>query len=97
MKLTQQTFASLLGVTLASVNRWENGLAIPTKLSALLLKLLANALAVRPPQVVIETLRSVEPEPLAIVRTLVRLAEKSLPTEVKPAPASRAAPPRRRR
>lgn len=44
LDLNQQNFASLIGVTTATVNRWENGLAVPSDLSAVILVLLANAL-----------------------------------------------------
>ncbi|MFZ5476670.1 MAG: helix-turn-helix domain-containing protein [Myxococcota bacterium] len=73
LELTQQAFASLLGLSFVSVNRWEQGHSTPTGLSLVLLQLVANALDRSSPAEVARQLREVGPDPLAIIRTLVHL------------------------
>lgn len=71
--LTQQAFASLLGLSFVSVNKWENGGSSPTGLSAVLLQLLQSALRSHPSDAVIRALRAVGGSPLDVVRTLTAL------------------------
>jgi len=71
--LTQQAFASLLGFSFVSVNKWENGGSTPTGLSAVLLSLLESALRVHPPAHVIQSLRNAGGDPLSVVRILTDL------------------------
>jgi transcriptional regulator with XRE-family HTH domain len=71
--LTQQAFASLLGLSFVSVNKWENGGSSPTGLSAVLLQLLESALRRHPPDSVITALRAVGGAPIDIIRTLTAL------------------------
>ena len=71
--LTQQAFASLLGISFVSVNKWENSGSSPTGLSAVLLQLLANATKHNPPAAIITRLRQVGPAPLEIIRALVEM------------------------
>jgi DNA-binding transcriptional regulator YiaG len=71
--LTQQAFASLLGLSFVSVNKWENEGSTPTGLSAVLLELLESALGRHPPQEVVRALRAVGGAPLDIVRTLTAM------------------------
>ena len=71
--MTQQAFASLLGFSFVSVNKWENGGSTPTGLSAVLLALLESALRAHPPLQVVQALRSAGGDPLAVVRGLTEL------------------------
>ncbi|MGH7271144.1 MAG: helix-turn-helix domain-containing protein [Polyangiaceae bacterium] len=71
--LTQQAFASLLGLSFVSVNKWENGGSTPTGLSAVLLELLESALRTHPHEDVTRTLRAAGGAPLDVVRTLTAL------------------------
>lgn len=71
--MTQQTFASLLGLSFVSVNKWENGGSTPTGLSAVLLSLLESALRRHPPTAVVTELRRAAGVPLDIVRALTEL------------------------
>jgi len=71
--LSQQAFASLLGLSFVSVNKWENGGSTPTGLSAVLLQLLESALRSHPAKAVIGALRAVGGAPLDVVRTLTAL------------------------
>jgi transcriptional regulator with XRE-family HTH domain len=73
LDMTQQAFASLLGFSFVSVNKWENGGSTPTGLSAVLLALLESALQTHPPLHVVRGLRSAGGDPLAVVRTLAEL------------------------
>lgn len=73
--LTQQAFASLLGLSFVSVNKWENGGSSPTGLSAVLLQLLESALRTHPPSVILHRLRSTGGTPLEIIRSLVALEQ----------------------
>jgi transcriptional regulator with XRE-family HTH domain len=74
--LTQQAFASLLGLSFVSVNKWENDGSSPTGLSAVLLQLLESALRSHPPDAVIAALRAAGGAPLDVVRTLTALEKK---------------------
>lgn len=71
--MTQQAFASLLGFSFVSVNKWENGGSTPTGLSAVLLSLLESALRVHPPTHVTQSLRGAGGDPLTVVRILTDL------------------------
>lgn len=73
--LTQQDFASLLGLSFVSINRWEQGHSSPTGLSDVLLQLLASVLAQYDEADVVSLLRRTGPVPLDLIRTLVRLEE----------------------
>ncbi len=74
--MTQQAFASLLGFSFVSVNKWENGGSTPTGLSAVLLSLLESALRVHAASHVVQTLRSAGGDPLTVVRILTDLERK---------------------
>ena len=71
--LSQQQFASLLGFSFVSVNKWENGGSQPTDMSAALLELLDAALVVHSPGHVLAELRPAGGAPLQVIRTLARL------------------------
>lgn len=73
--LTQQAFASLLGLSFVSVNKWENGGSSPTGLSAVLLELLASALRTHPVSEVLRRLRNTGGGPLEIIRSLIALEQ----------------------
>lgn len=73
LALSQQSFASLLGLSFVSVNKWENGGSAPTGLSAVLLELLASAVRRRGAERVIAKLRPLGGDPLEVVRTLTAL------------------------
>ena len=73
LALTQQAFASLLGLSFVSVNKWENGASRPTGLSDVLLQLLASALRSHTPADVTRALRAAAGVPVDIVRTLTAL------------------------
>lgn len=89
--LTQQRFASLLGFSFVSVNRWENGHSAPTGLSAAVLELLTTAMAHSPETDLANVLRQVKPEPLEIIRTLVRLGDEPEQNDLPPVPCEDAA------
>ncbi|MGH7286098.1 MAG: helix-turn-helix domain-containing protein [Polyangiaceae bacterium] len=76
MGLTQQAFASLLGLSFVSVNKWENEGSTPTGLSDVLLRLLEGALRAHSVPEVIATLRTTGGAPLEIVRTLAALEQR---------------------
>ena len=44
LNITQENFAHEIGVTFATVNRWENGRTIPNKVAQKVLKLLEKKL-----------------------------------------------------
>lgn len=73
LALTQQQFASLLGFSFVSVNKWENGGSQPTDLSAALLELLEHAVARHTPANVLAELRPAGGAPLEVIRILARL------------------------
>jgi len=73
LKLHQQHFASLLGVSFVSINRWERGAAEPTGLSAVMLELIGDALDLHPREAVLHALRDADTNPVRIVRALAWL------------------------
>lgn len=73
LKLNQQHFAGLLGVAVMTVSRWENGLATPRALSALVLNLLSKVIDQHSRQTLIDALRRAGSEPADLVRMLVSL------------------------
>jgi transcriptional regulator with XRE-family HTH domain len=73
--LTQQAFASLLGLSFVSVNKWENEGSSPTGLSAVLLELLVSALRTHPVPEVVRRLRNTGGVPLEIIRSLIALEQ----------------------
>lgn len=73
LKLSQASFATLIGFTPAAVNRWETGTAVPTGLAVVLLELLSSALFLHPRMGLLRVLRAAGPEPLPLVRALVWL------------------------
>lgn len=77
LNMTQQEFASLLGLSFVSINRWEQGHSAPTGLSLVLLQLLQGALARVQAQDLVRDLRTTGPEPLAIIRRLVQMEDCS--------------------
>jgi DNA-binding transcriptional regulator YiaG len=74
--LTQQAFASLLGLSFTAVNRWENRKAPPAGLGEVLLKLLDGALKCRKPEEVVRALRATDGSSVQIVRALVKLEQQ---------------------
>lgn len=99
LKLNQQHFAGLLGISVMAVSRWENGSTTPTGLSALVLELLWNASGVHHRQTLLDFLRRAGPEPLGVVRMLTWLERHpSIPegpasAHSTPPPSSRHRPP----
>jgi hypothetical protein len=71
--LSQQAFASLLGLSFVSINKWENDASAPTGLSAVLLELLQNALRRHGRERVLGKLRPLGGVPIEVVRTLTAL------------------------
>lgn len=71
--LTQQTFASLLGLSFVSVNRWENKPIKPSGLSAVIFTMLDSALKRHPPAHVVQELRKAAGAPVALVLILAKL------------------------
>lgn len=76
--LTQQAFASLLGLSFVSVNKWENGGSTPTGLSAVLLELLASALRKHAHADVIHALRATGGAPLEVIRVLTAMERENV-------------------
>lgn len=70
--VTQQTLASLCGVSFVSVSRWENGHSMGD-LGRVLIALLDGALARHEAPTIIEALRSGDGTLLHAVRVLTRL------------------------
>jgi len=86
--LNQHRFAGLLGFTVTSVNRWENGVAVPSGLSVLVLDLLSCVLPLHPRRVLLDALRRAGGEPAALVRVLVWLElHPSIPQPPGPPPS----------
>lgn len=77
LALTQQAFASLLGLSFVSVNKWENEGSSPTGLSLVLLQLLESALRSHSPQAVVRALRAAGGAPLDVVRTLTAMERRN--------------------
>ncbi len=73
LKLTQQNFGALIGISSRAVSEWEQGRAEPDRLSLLMLQLVAIALGAHPRDALIAALRRAGPEPLPLVRALVWL------------------------
>jgi putative transcriptional regulator len=73
LELTQQNFASLLGLSFVSVNKWENSASAPTGLSEVMLELLRSALRSKSSRQILEGLRACNGNPLDVVRTLARM------------------------
>ncbi|WP_082363236.1 helix-turn-helix domain-containing protein [Chondromyces crocatus] len=71
--LSQQQFASILGFSFVSINKWENGGSQPTDMSAALLALLESALKIHSPAHVLSELRPAGGTPLEVIRILARL------------------------
>lgn len=60
--LTQQEFATLLGLSTVSVSRWEHGHTKPTDASRALIGLLERALKNRKPELIVARLRALKGE-----------------------------------
>lgn len=82
--LTQQAFASLIGLSFVSVNKWENGGSNPTGLSAVLLELLASAIKASGVEEVKRELRATGGVPLEVVRVLTAMERKNGRTRHQP-------------
>lgn len=50
LNLSQASFAAKLGVSVRTVNRWENGHAYPSKMALKLLEEMLNQIQPTPPQ-----------------------------------------------
>ena len=74
LKQTQQQLASMLGLSFASVNRWENGQNVPTGLSLVLLQLVQEAVEAKSAKLVVEALLPIQGDAVGLVKTLVKLA-----------------------
>lgn len=72
--LSQDAFASLIGCTFVSVNRWENGHAVPSAIWCALLDLLDRAIRVVGAGLVSTELREAGGDLSALLLTLARLA-----------------------
>ena len=77
--ITQQTLASLCGVSFVSVSRWENGHSMGD-LGQVVVELLSSALERHPPKTIIAELRRGDGTLLHAVRTLCRLEDDSVTT-----------------
>lgn len=75
--VTQQTLASLCGVSFVSVSRWENGHTMGD-LGVVLIELLDGALARHPPKTIVTELRAGDGTLLHAIRTLCRLEDASV-------------------
>ena len=73
LRLSQQRFAELLGVTVMTVSRWENGSAAPKRLSELFLSFLGNVVKLHARETILDALRKAGSEPLPMVRVLAWL------------------------
>ena len=71
--LPQEQLASLLGLSFATVNRWENGQTTPSGLGLILLQLLTEVVVLHPAETVVSQLRQA-PNQLAVVKLLVTLS-----------------------
>ena len=74
--LSQQDFASLLGVSFVSLNRWENAHAKATDLSLVLLTLVHRAMQAHPPTEVVQRIRGAGTVPVDLLRELYRMEAK---------------------
>lgn len=76
LDLTQQGFATLLGLSTVSVSRWEHNRTAPTDASLAVLGLLERALKKRKAKDVVDALRGIAAEnELERVITLVHLGD----------------------
>lgn len=75
--ISQQTLASLCGVSFVSVSRWENGHAMGD-LGLVLIELLGSASERHPPKTIITKLRRGNGTLLHAVRTLCRLEDTTI-------------------
>src|SRR5690348_4709613 len=73
LKLSQQGFGTLIGISARSVSQWETERAVPDRLSKLLLWLLTSALGVHSRATVVGALREVGPKPKALVLAMAWL------------------------
>ncbi len=96
LKLNQQCFAELLGVTVVTVSRWETGAAIPKGLSAVLLNLLSNVVKLHASQTILDSLRRVATDPTSRMRVLVWLERHPSIPQLPPVEMRFLRPPRRR-
>src|SRR5262245_53670345 len=78
MGVNQQVFGALIGVSVRSVSDWERGRAVPNDLRAVILELLSRVVAVHPRAALLEALRQVGPESVALVCALAWLQRNSL-------------------
>ena len=76
LDLTQQDFATILGLSFVTINLWENRKRTPTGLGEVLLALLEGALQAHAPDAVVQALRATDGSSLAIVRTLAELEHR---------------------
>lgn len=74
LQLTQQEFATLLGLATVSISRWEQNQTRPTDMSRALMLLLDRALKKKPPEAVVGALRGLEDEVQRFI-TLVHLGD----------------------
>jgi transcriptional regulator with XRE-family HTH domain len=74
--LTQQSFATILGLSTVSVSRWEHRKTLPTDASRALIGLLARAMEKSTPDTIIATLGALKAEDeLGRIVTLVHLGD----------------------
>jgi len=99
LRLNQQSFAALMGFTVTTVSRWENGTAVPSGPSEAFLELLANVLKLHSRNVILAALREAAAATLPMIRTLTWLERHpTLPQAVpmvanSPPPSSARRPP----
>jgi transcriptional regulator with XRE-family HTH domain len=75
--LTQQEFASLMGLSIVSISRWEHGHTEPTSNSKMLIGLLCRALNQKAPSTVLQTLQKVQnAEEIDRIIALVHLGDR---------------------
>lgn len=72
LEVTQQTLATLLGISTVTLNRWDNGHAM-SDLGVVLVELLAGAVRAHAPARIVSALRSGDGSLLYAVRTLCEL------------------------
>lgn len=74
--LNQQGFASLIGVSTVTVNRWERGHMVPSADSAGFLALLGKAIEQLPVAEVLQRLRAAGNDRVAVYRVLFEIETK---------------------
>lgn len=79
LRLTQEGFASLLGTSSVSVNRWEVGKADPSPFYAAVFECLDKAILVRPAEEVIRRLEGTDALPEKLICMSVWLAHPEGP------------------